>query len=159
MTTRTVYALEQDYRDLDNQIHQLHQTQREIADEINRRRAARKPTFPTQGQREGLVEAARQIRERQQGKCIHGDPVGPPDDPNAVKVDGARPWLAVAHGAPMTFRGGGGRLWGFTDEDVEALLAIIRDLIDDEIADWWRHDYGVSVRFVGGTGNRSRCAH
>lgn len=140
MTTR-VDQLENEYRRADVEIMALHKRQREISSEIDRINLANRPTYPTEAQRDGIVEAVRKISEGQKSSSHHGDPAV--KDDRSVLVDGARCWLSVNHGAPYRHRGPG-KLWAYTDEEVSTIIHLVADCGWKPL-DWWRHENGVSL--------------
>jgi hypothetical protein len=126
-----------------NEIEQLKMidTQRRICEEVDAIRLTKRPTYPTEEQRAGLVEATRRIGEREVPASHHGDPT----PTYAVVVDGRRGWLNIRHGAPVGARKVGS-LWDFTDEDIEAFLEILKGEGHYwRILRWWRCDGGVSI--------------
>lgn len=105
---------------------------------------AARPTYPTPGQRLGIREAARRIAMAEEATTHHGDHCGPGLDPAAVLVDGAHGWLNVRTGAPSR-HGRSEALWDFTDEDVEGILAVVRDQ-GLTITRHWRADRSISIQ-------------
>ena len=106
-----------------------------------------KPTYPTDGHRYGIVEAARRIRAGERAKNVHGHPCGPDDDPYCVKVapsdsrsiGGPGSWLNVKSDGNNYHR----TLWRFGASDVEALIGL---LLDEgfEVVKHWACDGGHS---------------
>lgn len=131
-------------RDLHAQIEQkiraLHEQQRGLVADIQAEQRTAKPAFPTDEQRAGVREAARRIRLAEAPASHHGDPCLT----YAVKVDGARGWLSIGHGAGLIFGGDGGRVWWFTEQDVDALLDLVRAAGLEPVYHW-THDTGVSI--------------
>jgi hypothetical protein len=119
--------------------------QRQVEVEMDQYNLARKPSYPTQAQRDGLAEAARRIRAAIKPSSHHGDSCNSPEFPAAVVVDGQRGWLNIRHGAPYGQARKGGHLWRFTDEDVWTFALILWEN-DLRVVDFWHCDGGVSIR-------------
>lgn len=129
------YALQRQARDL-----------RREADQV-RLEHERPSSFPTSSQRIGIDAAIDRWRDGYKPESRHGDPMGPPSHPYAVTLGEVRGagWLSIRHGSPIAAAGGGGRLWRFTDADVQEILDVIA-AHGVAILDHWTHDQGVSVR-------------
>lgn len=105
---------------------------------------AARPTYPTGEQIAGIEEAARRIRAGETPESHHGVGVGPVGSPYIVTVHGVSGWLRVKVGAPYRLTRQGERLWDFTDEEVEAILDVVRAqglTVDHH----WRADNGLSI--------------
>ena len=131
------------YKSYEEDIWDLRAKQRDITSAVNRLWVSEsKPNFPTPGHIDGIKNAIHLIREGARQKDRHGDSCDPEKE-GWVKVETSRRWMSVEHKAPLGFQTGGGRLWGFTDEDLDAFREIIEGSGAD-IFDWWKHDLGVS---------------
>jgi hypothetical protein len=128
--TPEMAALVVEYDRLEEQQQFCLRRQRTICEQIDETRQGLRPTYPTDQHR---VEAG------ETSPTHHGEPITV-----GVACDPGRRWLHLGHRAPHTARGGGGYLWGFTDEEVEALLELFRDS-GHEIGSHWRSDGGLSV--------------
>lgn len=111
-------------------------------DELDAARIEQRPTYPTDIQRDGIAAALAVCNAGTKPETHHGDPAIP-GVATYVHVDGARPWLRVKAGAPYSVHRNRGYLWDFTDDEIEAILNIVR------AAGWtpqhWRADNGLSM--------------
>jgi hypothetical protein len=103
---------------------------------------ATRPTFPTDGHREGIKTAVANILAGVEADSHHGQNCGPDDDPRAVGWDDKMRRVIVYHGAPLGRATGGGKLWHFTDEEQAELLDLIR-AEGVPIVSEWSHDNGI----------------
>lgn len=152
ITTSTRFE-EQTWRDLDDAIEDLRRAQNRVRDRIDAARLAARPILPMASHFSGLIEAAGRFKEGTPSTSHHGDPVGDKDEPQAVVYatqtgDHGEPmgWIHVRHCAPMSFKGSGGYIWTFTDEEIAILLAYLEDL-GVSVTEHWKSDGGVSIRF------------
>jgi hypothetical protein len=143
-TKLVIGALENEHRDLDRKISAARDRQRQICEEIDGLRLSLRPTYPTDMQREGIIEAARRIRDGIRADIHHGDAT---NQDRSVVVDGARGWLSIRHHAPTSKARRGYNLWLFEDHEIDALLDLVR-AEGFEIADNWPHGDGLSIRVV-----------
>lgn len=136
-----IERLESEFASLQEEERRIVKRKRAVAMQINAIRAAERPEFPTEEQRQGLAEACRRITNSEEPKSHLGDPT----PTYAVKVDGVRGWISIEDGAPYGFRGyGQEKLWMFTDQEIAAFKRILLDL-GFRVADEWRHGDGVSL--------------
>lgn len=135
-------------------ITELRRSQVALEERIDAQRLEDRPTYPTEAQRAGLLVALERVKAGEEPSSHHGDPCCPDVTVDYdggkysasydVVVDGARGWLSVNHRAPYSKRRMGSRLWDFTDEELEAIFAIVREG-GHEVLSHWRHDHGVSI--------------
>lgn len=69
-----------------------------------------------------------------------------PGDYTVCFTTGKRNWISVRDGAPFKFRGGG-KLWSFTDDEVQVMLHEM-DAAGFTVTDHWPHDVGHSFVIV-----------
>lgn len=103
-----------------------------------------RPTYPTANQREQIPAAVALALSGRKPSSHRGDRVDGVDWPDSEVVWTQR-WLSIHHRAPFSGRRTGGKLWSFTEDDVAALLALVREAGGDPV-DHWTHDNGLSVR-------------
>jgi hypothetical protein len=136
------------YRELQESIRMLQATQRKLAAQIDAGRMLLRPNYPTAEQCKGIIEAVRRFKAGEATKSTHGDPVGPAEEPYAVRysqqVDLG--WMHVAHGSPLHFDGDGHVLWTYTEEEIAFIVAFVEDQ-GVEVGKHWRSDGGLSLRF------------
>ena len=123
----------------------LSESTRQLELEIDDLRLAAKPEFPTADQVDGIKAALILIEQDYKPKSHHGDPIGG-DYTSPVRVGnhGFNGWLSVHHRSPYSKRRMGGKLWGFTEDEQEALLRVVRDE-GFTVYDSWPHDNGLSI--------------
>lgn len=106
-----------------------------------------RPILPTLDQLEGIPIAVEHIHAGRESESHLGDPCAPGPNPYAVTwadtSDAGR--IGVRHLSPLGSATNGGRLWRFTDAEVESILATVRGS-GGVILDHWTHDEGLSVR-------------
>lgn len=103
-----------------------------------------RPLYPTQEHCEGIAQAVEAIRENLKPKSHHGDPCGPDSNPYCVKVNGRTGLLQVLTQAPMSRVAKGRCLWGFTDHQVSATLALVEES-GLSVTKSWRSSGGLSI--------------
>ncbi len=134
-TPETLAAL---WRDVDQTCEALRRHHRDFGHRIDAMRVEARPVFPTADQLKGIDVALDRIERGVKPKSHHGEHTSYP-----VTVDGARGWLSVNDLAPYSMNRGG-KLWGFTDDEVEVFLTIFRDL-GWVVEKSWRHVSGLSI--------------
>lgn len=124
--------------------HRVLARSRELLVEADELRRTVRPILPTLDQLAGIEEAVEHIHAGDKSESHLGDPCAP--GPNRYAVGWANGHgmrrIQVAHLAPMDHRGG--RLWAFTDPEVESILATVRGA-GGVIVHHWPHDEGLSV--------------
>lgn len=134
-------ALETRRRDIATEITALHAEDRSVREQLVALQLLERPQYPTQVQRDGIVEAVRRIKAGVTPKSHHGDPT-PTYEVTAGELHGYG-WLTVRHGAP--YGASGEKLWHFTDDEIESILELVR-AEDIGVSDWWRANDCVSIR-------------
>lgn len=151
--TERLQALTREARLVEDERTRLAAREHSIQQAIDDLRTRCRPTFPTAEHVEQAEEAMRRINGRVKPRSHHGDPAIPGFDPTtrkapwppySVTVDGARGFLCFMHGAPFSARRKGYKLWSFTDDEVQALLGLLRDR-GYVVTSHWKHDTGISV--------------
>lgn len=128
--------------------HRILARSRELLVEADDLRRVVRPILPTVDQLEGIEVAVERIHSGAKSESHLGDACAPGPNAYAVKWSdshsrgGSGCRISVAHLSPMDHRGG--RLWRFTDPELESILATIRGA-GGVILDHWTHDEGVSV--------------
>lgn len=115
---------------------------RRQADELVRQE---RPILPTLDQLEGIVAAVERITSGETPASHLGDPCAPGEIPYAVAW--ARDFLIVRDLAPWSSVRGSGKLWRFTDPEVDSILGAVRQA-GGAVVEWWLHESGISVRIA-----------
>ena len=118
--------------DIETRMHEIDQERYALGDEARALRhehdAIRleaRPTYPTKIHQAGIRKARRYFINR----------IAPQSHPySKVRI--------------------GEKLWGFTDEEIEEMLRLVREQ-GFTIAEWWRHDGGISIVVVLPPGRNS----
>ena len=137
--------------DIETRMHEIDQERYALGDEARALRhehdAIRleaRPTYPTKIHQAGIRKARRYFINRIAPQSHLGDSIV---TDHSVQVAGNRGALYIYHRAPYSKVRIGEKLWGFTDEEIEEMLRLVREQ-GFTIAEWWRHDGGISIVVV-----------
>lgn len=128
--------------------HRILARSRDLNVEADELRRTVRPILPTVDQLEGIPIAVERIHSGAKSESHHGDECAPGPLPRSVTWSsghGGPRRVMVDHLSPMDHRGG--RLWAFTDAEVESILATVRGA-GGVILHHWTHDHGISVEIA-----------
>lgn len=139
--TEAIRTLGAEIRVAEEQQSILRERVRRYETRVDDLRLLQRPEFPTAEQDALIGLAASVIHAGTIPKSHHGDPV---EEGNySVVVDGHRGFISVRDGSPYSARRGD-KLWSFTDDERNALLAIV-EANGLEVTSYWPHGEGLSI--------------